>query len=423
MLHIRQIEHNPEAIQQKIDSRFLASPPPTLQEILKKNKQKRALKKKFDDTAHTLNQEAKKIASLLQQGKTQDLPTHKQAIATRKKEQKATAQALKACEKQLQAMLASLPNPPHQSVPIGKSPQDNRILQTWTSPHPVAKDPLPHWEILKKYKLVDFERGSKVSGAGFPFYCRKGAQLQRSLVNYFLDQALAQGYQEHQVPFLVQEHAAFGTGQLPDKEGQMYALKQPSLYLIPTAEVPLTNLLRDTTLPQKTLPLKLVAHSPCFRREAGSWGSHVRGLNRLHQFDKVEIVQIVHPEQSPQAFHQMCQHVQHLLIQLGLTHRIVALCTGDLGFAAAKTHDFEVWSPGQKKWLEVSSVSAFHDYQAHRINLRYTTQTKPNFCYTLNGSALALPRILAALLEHHQTPQQIRLPKALHPYLPFQVIE
>lgn len=324
---------------------------------------------------------------------------------------------------ELDLLLIGLPNVPHPTVPVGQNEADNELVEKHE--HPISKvgKHLPHWELIKKYDIIDFELGSKVSGAGFPIYKNKGARLQRGLINFFLDEAVRAGYSEIQPPILVNERSAFGTGQLPDKEKQMYHIEGDDLYCIPTAEVPLTNIYRDRILRAEDLPLKLAGYTPCFRREAGSWGANVRGLNRLHQFDKVEIIQITHPEKSYLQFEAMLAHVRMLLNKLGLTYRIVRLCGGDLGFAAALTFDFEVYAAGQGKWLEVSSVSNFETFQANRLKLRMKEAKRSKLLHTLNGSALALPRVIAALLENNQAEDHIPLPEVLHSYCGFKRLD
>ena len=323
-------------------------------------------------------------------------------------------------EEELKALLYTLPNVPHAAVPEGKSAEDNEIVLSHGEIPTLPEGKLPHWDLIKKYDIIDFDLGVKIAGAGFPVYKGKGARLQRGLINFFLDQALAAGYMEVQPPILVNEDSGYGTGQLPDKEGQMYYATEDKLYLIPTAEVPITNLYRDVLVNVSDLPIKNVGYTPCFRREAGSWGAHVRGLNRLHQFDKVEIVQITHPDHSYEALEQMSSYVQGLLQQLELPYRVLRLCGGDMGFTSAMTYDMEVYSAAQERWLEVSSVSNFETYQANRLKLRFKGEDKKSLlAHTLNGSALALPRIVASILENNQGPDGIRMPKVLHSYLGF----
>ena len=323
-------------------------------------------------------------------------------------------------EKDLDGLLYLIPNLPHASVPPGKTPDDNEEYQSWTAELPVlSEQALPHWDLAKKYNLFDLELGVKITGSGFPVYRGKGAKLQRALIQFFLDEAVNAGYEEIMPPLLVNEASATATGQLPDKEGQMYYVAKDDLYLIPTAEVPITNILRDVILDAAKLPVKMCGYTPCFRREAGSYGAHVRGLNRVHQFDKVEIVQVAHPDQSYQVLDQMIQHVSQILAKLELPYRILRLCGGDMSFASALTYDFEVYSAGQKRWLEVSSVSNFETFQSNRLKLRFKDGKQSRLAHTLNGSALALARIVAALLENNQTAEGIIIPKALIPYTGF----
>jgi seryl-tRNA synthetase len=337
---------------------------------------------------------------------------------------KEAEETFKEAEEALYQLLVTLPNVPHTSVPQGRTPEENEVVETWGKAVDMPEGSLPHWELIQKLNIIDFENGNKVSGAGFPFYKGKGARLQRALINFFLDQAEKQGYYEMQPPIVINRESGFGTGQLPDKDGQMYHVQEDGLYLIPTAEVPITNYFRDTILKETELPVKCVGYTPCFRRGAGSWGAHVRGLNRLHQFDKVEIVQIAHPDQSYQILEQMRKYVQSLLEKLELPYRVLRLCGGDMGFTSALTYDMEVYSGAQKRWLEVSSVSNFETYQANRLKLRCKSEeTKKTYLlHTLNGSALALPRIVAAILENNQTADGIRIPAALVPYCGFEVI-
>lgn len=323
-------------------------------------------------------------------------------------------------EKDLDDLLYLIPNLPHASVPSGKTPDDNEVFQAWTTELPVlGEQALPHWDLAKKYNLFDLELGVKITGSGFPVYRGKGAKLQRALIQFFLDEAVNAGYEEIMPPLLVNEASATATGQLPDKEGQMYYISKDDLYLIPTAEVPITNILRDVILDAVKLPVKMCGYTPCFRREAGSYGAHVRGLNRVHQFDKVEVVQVAHPDHSYEVFDQMIQHVSQILNKLELPYRILRLCGGDMSFASALTYDFEVYSAGQKRWLEVSSVSNFETFQSNRLKLRFKDGKQSRLAHTLNGSALALARIVAALLENNQTAKGIIIPKALIPYTGF----
>jgi seryl-tRNA synthetase len=396
---------------------------PQLTTLLSLDEERRATQATLDQTLAQANTIAKEIGQLFKQGANEEATAKKQESAALKASSKELQDTLQEVSKQLQEVLYQLPNIPHPSVPSGNSDQDNEeVLQKGNIPT-LDDDALPHWELAKKYKLIDFELGAKITGAGFPVYTGKGAKLQRALINYFLDFNTAAGYGEVQVPHLVNEASGLGTGQLPDKEGQMYHVTEDDLYLIPTAEVPVTNLYRDSLIHEDALPVKLTAYTPCFRREAGSYGAHVRGLNRLHQFDKVEVVRISHPDKSYAALDEMVDHIGNLLASLDLPYRILRLCGGDLGFTAALTYDFEVFSTAQNRWLEVSSVSNFESFQANRLKLRYKGKDgKKQLAHTLNGSALALPRIVAGLLENHQKPDGINIPKALVPYTGFDII-
>ena len=396
---------------------------PQLKELLSLDEERRATQATLDQTLSQANTIAKEIGRLFKQGAGEEAAAKKQESAALKASSKELQDKLQEVSKQLQEVLYQLPNIPHPSVPSGHSDEDNeQVFQKGNIPT-LDENALPHWELAKKYKIIDFELGAKITGAGFPVYTGKGAKLQRALINYFLDFNSAVGYSEVQVPHLVNEASGLGTGQLPDKEGQMYHVTEDDLYLIPTAEVPVTNLYRDSLIQEDELPIKLTAYTPCFRREAGSYGAHVRGLNRLHQFDKVEVVRISHPEESYAALDEMVDHIGKLLSSLELPYRILRLCGGDLGFTAALTYDFEVFSTAQNRWLEVSSVSNFESFQANRLKLRYKGKDgKKQLAHTLNGSALALPRIVAGLLENHQKPDGIHLPKALIPYTGFDII-
>lgn len=396
---------------------------PQLTTLLSLDEKRRATQATLDQTLAQANAIAKEIGQLFKQGASEEATAKKQESAALKASSKELQDTLQEVTTQLQEVLYQLPNIPHPSVPSGNSDQDNEeVLQKGNIPT-LGDAALPHWELAKKYKLIDFELGAKITGAGFPVYTGKGAKLQRALINYFLDFNTAAGYGEVQVPHLVNEASGLGTGQLPDKEGQMYHVTEDDLYLIPTAEVPVTNLYRDSLIHEDALPVKLTAYTPCFRREAGSYGAHVRGLNRLHQFDKVEVVRISHPDKSYAALDEMVDHIGNLLASLDLPYRILRLCGGDLGFTAALTYDFEVFSTAQNRWLEVSSVSNFESFQANRLKLRYKGKDgKKQLAHTLNGSALALPRIVAGLLENHQKPDGINIPKALVPYTGFDII-
>lgn len=369
------------------------------------------------------NSISKKIGMLMKEGKAAEAQEIKERTSQIKSEIKELDEQNSKAEEELKSLLYTIPNVPHDSVPAGKSAEDNEVVLEQGDIPVLHDEKQPHWELIKKYDIIDFDLGVKITGAGFPVYKGKGARLQRALINFFLDEAMAQGYMEVQPPILVNEDSGYGTGQLPDKEGQMYFATADNLYLIPTAEVPLTNLYRDVILSEEDLPVKNVGFTPCFRREAGSWGAHVRGLNRLHQFDKVEIVQITHPEKSYEALESMSLYVQGLLQKLELPYRVLRLCGGDMGFTSALTYDMEVYSAAQERWLEVSSVSNFETYQSNRLKLRFKgDDKKTQLAHSLNGSALALPRIVASILENNQTPDGIRMPKVLHPYLGFDKI-
>lgn len=379
---------------------------------------------KADELLAKLNQLSKEIGDLFKSGKQAEANSLKEQVAALKTEAKTYADDQERYEQEQQQLLVLLPNMPHESVPAGKSENDNVVIFSEGDASNMSEEALPHWELATKYNIIDFELGSKIAGAGFPVYIGKGARLQRALINFFLDEASAKGYLEVQPPYVVNEASAYATGQLPDKEGQMYHATADNLYLIPTAEVPVTNIYRDVILKEDELPLKNCAYSACFRREAGSYGKDVRGLNRLHQFDKVEIVQINRQEDSYQTLEEMKDYVASILRKLELPFHILRLCGGDISFTAALTYDLEVYSKAQKRWLEVSSVSNFEAFQANRLKLRYKDSNgKTKLAHTLNGSALALPRILAALLENNQTPEGIRIPKALIPYTGFDIIE
>jgi len=376
-----------------------------------------------DSVQAFINQASKSIGSLMQQGKKGEAEQAKAEVASLKEKAKQLEAALAGYEKDLQQHLYTIPNAPSPIVPAGKTPEDNLEIRTSGTIPQLPADALPHWELAAKYDLIDFELGVKITGAGFPVYKGKAARLQRAMVNFFLDNNTKAGYTEYQPPLVVNEASGYGTGQLPDKEGQMYYIGADDLYMIPTSEVPLTNFFRDEIVKAEDLPIRLTGYTPCFRREAGSYGKDVRGLNRLHQFDKVEIVQVQHPDRSYETLESMVEHVAGLLDQLELPYRILRLCGGDMGFASAMTYDFEVYSAAQKRWLEVSSVSNFESFQANRLRLRFREGSdKPKLAHTLNGSALAFPRVLAALLENNQSAEGIRIPKALASYAGFDLI-
>lgn len=394
-----------------------------IDEVLALDEKARAAKKEMETNQAEANVIAKQIGELMKSGKKEEAEVLKQQTSQLKADAKSLEEKSRLLEEELFSKLVTLPNTPNEIVPEGKTPEENLNVYQHGELPVMEGGALPHWDLITKYNLIDFELGTKITGAGFPVYRGKGARMQRGLVNFFLDEAMKAGYEEIVPPFLVNAESGFGTGQLPDKEGQMYHAQVDDLYLIPTAEVPITNIYRDVILKEEELPIKNVGYSPCFRREAGSWGAHVRGLNRLHQFEKVEIVQIATPEQSYQLLDEMVKHVQGLLEKLELPYRILRLCGGDMGFTSALTYDFETYSAAQQRWLEVSSTSNFESFQANRLKCRYKTKDGKNqLVHTLNGSALALPRILATILENNQTPEGIRVPKVLVPYVGFDFI-
>jgi seryl-tRNA synthetase len=391
-----------------------------IQEVLRLDEQKRASQTSLEQKLAASNNIAKEIGDLFKAGKKEEADARKEESVALKEQIKGLETELAELEEQLKQKMYEIPNAPSEQVKYGKTPEENETVFEWGTEPVIPADAKPHWDLTTQYKLVDFELGNKITGAGFPVYTGKGARLQRALINFFLDEALKAGYYEVQPPIFVNEASGYGTGQLPDKEGQMYHSTIDNLYAIPTAEVPITNIYRDVILREDELPIKNVGYTPCFRREAGSYGSHVRGLNRLHQFDKVEIVQISKPENSYEALEGMLEHVKGLMQKLGLKFRILRLCGGDMGFASALTYDFEAWSGAQQKWLEVSSTSNFETFQANRLKCRYKTKDGKNeLVHTLNGSALALPRIVACLLENNQDETGIKMPECLHPYLGF----
>lgn len=395
-----------------------------IDEVLDLDDQRKQTQKALDDALAEANQAAREIGGLYKQGKREEAEKLKARTAELKQVTKELTEKLEEVSAGLNAKLVLLPNVPHESVVPGKTAEDNETIYEEGNIPGLDDKAVPHWDLITKYDIVDFDLGNKVTGAGFPFYKGKGAKLQRALINFFLDKALEAGYVEYQPPLLVNEDSGYGTGQLPDKDGQMYHVTNDNLYLVPTAEVPITNIYRNVILRAADLPVRNVAYSSCFRREAGSWGAHVRGLNRLHQFDKVEIVHIATPESSYAVLEEMREHVASLIRQLELPFRILRLCGGDLSFTSALTYDFEVYAAAQKRWLEVSSVSNFENFQANRMKLRYKDeQGNTVIAHTLNGSALALPRIVAALLENFQGPDGIRIPKALVPYTGFETID
>ncbi|GAA4375882.1 serine--tRNA ligase [Hymenobacter koreensis] len=394
-----------------------------VQRILELDQRRKQLQTEHDQSQAEANELARQIGGLMKSGDKAGAETLKARTAELKGQTKTAAEELTQVESELQNALYRLPNLPHESVPQGRSADDNEVVREVGVQPTLPEGAQPHWELIKKYDIIDFELGNKITGAGFPVYKGQGARLQRALINFFLDEAMAAGYTEIQPPILINEASGYGTGQLPDKEGQMYHATADDLYLIPTAEVPITNLYRDEVVSVDRLPIRNTGYTPCFRREAGSWGAHVRGLNRLHQFDKVEIVEIDLPERSYATLERMLGHIEGLLQKLELPYRVLRLCGGDMGFTSALTYDLEVWSAAQGRWLEVSSCSNFETYQANRLKLRYKDANGKNqLLHTLNGSALALPRIVAALLENNQTPDGIRLPQVLHRYCGFEQI-
>ncbi len=424
MLNLRFIQDNPELVIEKLKKRnFDASE--IVKNILDLYKQKNRLQGQADQAKAEMNKISKEIGILFREGKTDEANAAKTRTSEIKESIKQFDIDFAEIEKKVFDLQVQLPNLPHDSVVPGKGEDDNEIVKTVGTIPEMEGNALPHWELAQKYNLIDFELGVKLTGAGFPVYRGKGARLQRALISFFLDQAREAGYEEIQPPLMVNEASAYGTGQLPDKEGQMYHDATDNLYMIPTAEVPVTNIYRDVILDAKDLPFKNTAYSSCFRREAGSYGKDVRGLNRLHQFDKVEIVQVTHPDESYKILDKMVAHVAQLVEKLELPYRILRLCGGDIGFTSALTYDFEVFSAAQEKWLEVSSVSNFESFQANRLKLRFREEgvKKPQIAHTLNGSALALPRIVAALLENNQTPEGIKIPKVLVPYTGFDIID
>ena len=395
-----------------------------IDEVIKLDESRRGLQTQVDTISSELNTISKEIGELFKSGQAQKANEFKQKTAELKDAKVVLSEELNTTAEALQTLLYKIPNLPNPIVPVGTTEEDNEeIFQAGTIPT-LSENAVPHWELAKKYDIIDFELGNKITGAGFPVYKGKGARLQRALINYFLDKNTAAGYDEIQVPHLVNEASGFGTGQLPDKEGQMYHVTADDLYLIPTAEVPATNIFRDVLLQESDLPKTLTAYTPCFRREAGSYGAHVRGLNRLHQFDKVEILRVEHPSKSYEALDGMVEHVKSILEELKLPYRILKLCAGDLGFTAALTYDFEVFSTAQDRWLEISSISNFETFQANRLKLRFkNSEGKSELAHTLNGSSLALPRVLAGILENYQTDAGIQIPEALIPYTGFAMID
>jgi seryl-tRNA synthetase len=423
MLELQNIREKKEEVLKRLQKRNQDFAP-TIEKILDLDAQRRKTQNDMDAQLAEMNKISKEVGALMQQKKLDEANAAKEKTGALKLSAQELKEKLAELEKEQNQLLYTIPNTPNEIVPNGKTPEENLEVFKQGEIPALSENAKPHWELTTQYDLIDFELGVKITGAGFPVYKGKGAKLQRALINFFLDEADKAGYKEVMPPLMVNADSGFGTGQLPDKEGQMYHSTIDDLYLIPTAEVPLTNIYRDVIVSEKEFPIKITGYTPCFRREAGSYGKDVRGLNRLHQFDKVEIVQIEHPDRSYQTLDTMVEHVKNLLIKLELPFRILRLCGGDMGFTSALTYDFEVYSAAQKRWLEVSSTSNFETFQANRLKLRFKDETgKTRFAHTLNGSALALPRIVASLLENNQTNEGIRIPKALVPYTGFEWIK
>ena len=425
MLTIKLITENTDAVIRGLEKKHFKGAKESIDKVLELNDKRRIAQNQLDKNLAEVNATSKSIGQLMKEGKKEEAEAAKKHVSEIKEVSKALQVEMDQAAEELQNLLYTIPNVPYDEVPEGTSAEDNVVEKMGGMETELPKDALPHWELAKKYDLIDFDLGVKITGAGFPVYKGKGAQLQRALINFFLDEARKSGYTEIMPPTVVNAASGYGTGQLPDKEGQMYHANLDNLYLIPTAEVPVTNIFRDEILDEKDLPIKRCAYSACFRREAGSYGKDVRGLNRLHQFDKVEIVRIDTPEHSYQSLNEMLDHVEGLLKKLELPYHILRLCGGDMSFTSAICYDFEVWSAAQKRWLEVSSVSNFESYQANRLHCRFRRNDtkKIEICHTLNGSALALPRIVAAIIENNQTPEGIRVPRVLVPYCGFEMLD
>jgi seryl-tRNA synthetase len=422
MLQLAQLRNNPDGVKERLAVKHFGEPA-LVDEIIALDDKRKGLTFQFDETKARINAASKEIGALMGKGQKEEAEGRKKEVEDLKNQLAPIQTDLESVEKQVNGLLVRLPNLPYEKVPKGRTPEENEVVRTGGTKPELPQGSVPHWDLARKYDLIDFELGNKITGSGFPVYRGKGAKLQRSLIQYFLDYNTGAGYTEFTPPLMVNEASAYGTGQLPDKEGQMYYVTEDNLYLIPTAEVPVTNIYRDTILKEADLPIRMTAYTPCFRREAGSYGKDVRGLNRLHQFDKVEIVQIVQPESSYEVLEQMVEHVERLVQSLELPYRILRLCGGDMGFASAMTYDFEVYSAAQEKWLEVSSVSNFEAFQTNRMKVRYKdARGKTQLAHSLNGSSLALPRILACLLENNQTENGILLPKALQAYFGSEMI-
>lgn len=425
MLTLKLISEETERVIKGLEKKHFNGAKQAVYDVLALDKMRRETQQKLDKDLQEGKKKAAQIGALMKEGKKEEANTIKESVAALKEESKLLEHELNDIQQKLTELLCSIPNIPNDDVPEGKDASDNVVVKEGGVMPNLPEDAMCHWDLCKKYNLIDFDLGVKITGAGFPIYLGKMARLQRALEAFFLEEARKSGYLEIQPPYVVNEASGYGTGQLPDKEGQMYHCNLDNLYLIPTAEVPVTNIFRDVILDEKDLPVKRCAYSACFRREAGSYGKDVRGLNRLHQFDKVEIVRIDKPEHSYDSLKEMLDHVEGLLIKLELPYHILRLCGGDMSFTSSICYDFEVWSAAQKKWLEVSSVSNFESYQANRLKCRYRNQEtkKTELCHTLNGSALALPRIVAAIIENNQTPEGIRVPKALVPYCGFEMLD
>lgn len=425
MLTLKLISEETERVIKGLEKKHFNGAKQAVYDVLALDKMRRETQQKLDAHLQEGKKKAAQIGALMKDGKKEEANNIKESVAVLKEESKLLEHELNDIQQKLTTLLCSIPNIPNDDVPEGKDASDNVVVKEGGVMPDLPEDAMCHWDICKKFNLIDFDLGVKVTGAGFPFYIGKMARLQRALEAFFLEEARKSGYLEVQPPYVVNEASGYGTGQLPDKEGQMYHANLDNLYLIPTAEVPVTNIFRDVILDESVLPIKRCAYSACFRREAGSYGKDVRGLNRLHQFDKVEIVRIDKPEHSYESLKEMLDHVEGLLVKLELPYHILRLCGGDMSFTSSICYDFEVWSAAQKKWLEVSSVSNFESYQANRLKCRYRNSAtkKTELCHTLNGSALALPRIVAAIIENNQTPEGVRVPKALVPYCGFEILD
>ncbi|MBB3698092.1 serine--tRNA ligase [Flammeovirga yaeyamensis] len=424
MLLVSYISENKLEVIQGLQKRYIENAEEVVEEVLSLDAERRQTQKDRDDALAEANKSAKEIGMLMKNGQKEEAEKAKASASENKQKAKELSTKVSELEESLQNKLYHIPNIPHPSVPLGKSDEENEVMYEKGEKPTLAEGAKPHWDLIEQYDIIDFELGNKVTGAGFPFYKGKGARMQRALISFFLDEAVSAGYLEVQPPIVINEASGYGTGQLPDKEGQMYYMQADNLYMIPTAEVPITNMYRGSLLQENELPKKMAGHTPCFRREAGSWGAHVRGLNRLHQFDKVEIVEIQKPEDSAAAQERMVKHVESLLEKLGLPYRRLLLCSGDLGINANLCFDLEVYSAAQERWLEVSSISNFGNYQANRLKLRYRDNNKKTqLLHTLNGSALALPRVLAAILENNQTEKGILVPEVLQKYTGFDLID